>query len=340
MPTFGIAVFPEHEPRRFADLCRRVDAGAFEQLWVPDERFFRDLGVELTLAALNTTRVQLGSAVTDPYVRHPALTATLMATVDEVSGGRLVVGIGAGVSGFKQLAVKQNHPQLAIREAVTLMRALWKGGNVDFDGRTTTFHGGGLDFTPPRPEIPVWIAGRGPAVLQLAGEIAQGVMVGALASEPGLRYAKEQIDKGLAKAGRDASSIRRAVWLHTAIADDGEAARDAVRVIVAGALVSSLNVLRDIGLPLSEELVRSLEGVTYGMNNPEMQRVARTLDDDVLRHLSVAGTPGEVRERMAHLGRMGIDHVAVVPWLARGQQLEDFIDALSEVARQTAQVAG
>jgi len=338
VPTFGIAIFPEHEPRRFAELCRRVDGGVFEQVWIPDERFFRDLAVQLTLAAIDTERVRIGSAVTDPFVRHPALTAALMASVDEVAHGRLVAGIGAGVSGFKQMGVKQERPQLAIREGVALMRALWRGGNVDFDGKTTTFHGVGLDFAPPRAEIPVWIAGRGPAVLELAGEVAQGVMVGALASEPGLRYANEHIDKGLAKAKRDASSITRAVWLHTAIAEDGAAARDAVRTIVAGALVSSLSVLRDIGLPFSDELVRSLEGVTYGINNPEMQRVAKTLDDDVLRHLSVAGTPSEVRERVIELGRMGVQHLAVVPWLARGQRLEEFIDLLSDVARASAEV--
>jgi len=197
VPTFGIAIFPEHAPRRFAELCRRVDGGLFEQVWIPDERFFRDLAVQLTLAAINTERVRIGSAVTDPFIRHPALTATLMASVDEISGGRLIAGIGAGVSGFKQLGVQQERPQLAIREGVALMRALWKGGDVEFDGKTTSFHGRGLEFTPPRGEVPVWIAGRGPAVLELAGAVAQGVMVGALASEPGLRYANEHIDKGL-----------------------------------------------------------------------------------------------------------------------------------------------
>ena len=60
MPTFGIAIFPEYEPRRFAELCRLVDRGSFEQLWIPDERFFRDLTVQLTLAALNTERVRIG----------------------------------------------------------------------------------------------------------------------------------------------------------------------------------------------------------------------------------------------------------------------------------------
>src|SRR5581483_1415928 len=99
-------------------------------------------------------------------------------------GGRLTVGIGAGVSGFKAMGVKQERPALAIREAIQLMRRLWAhDGSVDFEGKTTSFHAATLDFSPIRKTILIWIAGRGPAVLQLAGEIADGVMVGALASE-------------------------------------------------------------------------------------------------------------------------------------------------------------
>jgi 5,10-methylenetetrahydromethanopterin reductase len=330
-PTYGVAIFPSYAPTEFCELCAHVDALGFDYLWLPDERFFRDVGVQLTLAAMSTRRVQIGTAVTDPYIRHPALTASLMASVDEVAEGRVTVGIGAGVSGFKALGVQQERPQLAIREAIALMRTLWRHeGPVEMEGKTTRFVGAGLDFAPRRREMPVWIAGRGPAVLALAGEVAQGVMIGGLASEPGLAYANAQVSRGLAKAGRDSASITRALWLHTGVADDGQLARAAVRTIVAGVLVSSLSVLQDIGIPLPDELVRSLQGVTYGVNNPEMQRIAESLNEEVLRHFSVAGTPSEVGERLRQLGEAGIDHVAVVPWLAEGQTLSDFLDKLAE----------
>jgi 5,10-methylenetetrahydromethanopterin reductase len=328
MPTYGIAVFPQYSAGEYARLCQLVEDAGFQNIWVPDERFFRDLGVCLALAATHTRRVTIGSAVTDPYIRHPALTATLMATIDELSGGRLVMGIGAGISGFKALGVQQERPQLAIREAIELMRALWTGSPVDFTGQTTSFTSR-LDFTPRRPDIPVWIAGRGPAVLQLAGEIADGVMIGGLASEPGLRYAFGRIDGGLRKAKRAATAITRSLWVHTAVAADGAQARDAVRNIVAGVLISSLPVLQEIGVPLPEDLVASLHGVTYGMNNPEMRGVAKNLTPEVLGHFSVAGDAGEVRARMAQLGAMGVDHMAIVPWLAEGQDLEAFVRALA-----------
>lgn len=328
MPTYGIAIFPQ-EPAEFRALCERVEAGPFDHLWVPDERFYRDVGVGLTLAALATKRVRIGPAVTDPFVRHPALTASMMATLDELSGGRLVVGIGAGVSGFKSLGVKQEKPTLAIREMVALMRSLWTGGHVDFAGTTMAFRDGALDWRPPRADIPIWIAGRGPQVLALGGEVAEGVMVGALCSAPTLRYAFGQIERGHARRAPGLPPLSRAVWLHTAVSEDGGLARTAVRTIVAGALVSSLAVLPELGVELPAALLARLRGVTYGTHNPEMIEVADTLDDDVLRHFSVAGTPAEVRARLVELAALGIDHFAVVPWLAQGQTIAQFIDALA-----------
>ncbi len=330
MPTYGIAFFPQYAPPDFTRLCQQVEDGGFAHLWVPDERFFRDVAVQLTLAATHTRRITIGSAVTDPFVRHPALTASLMATLDELCGGRLVMGIGAGVSGFEAMGVKREKPALALREGVALMRALWQGGPVTFAGKSTSFRGGRLEYGPARPGGPrIWIASRGPAILRLAGEVGDGALIGALASEPGLRYAHTHIDAGLQKAGRDPKSLTRALWLHTAVAEDGEAARAAVRNIVAGVLISSRDVLADMGIPIPEALLKAMEGVTYGVNNPEMQRVARLVDDAVLRHFSVAGTPAEVRARMAELGRMGIDHVAVVPWVAQGQTIDQFIGLLA-----------
>lgn len=328
-PSLGIALFPQYEPDRLVALARLVDQDTtFSHLWIPDERFFRDLTAELTLAAVNTERVFIGSAVTDPYIRHPALTAVALATVDEIAGGRVIAGMGAGISGFDALNITRHKPQLSVREAIGLMRALWKGGEVDLAGTTVEFHGR-LDFAPARPDVPVWIAGRGPAILSLAGEIGDGVFIGGLASEPGLHYAHARIDAGVRKAGRSGHDVTRGLWLHTAVAEDGAAARAAVRTIVTGVLVSSRTVVSDLGIPLPDELMHSLEGVTYGVNSPQMRRLSAMVDDDVIRHFAVAGTPREVGGRIRELGGMGVDHIAVVPWLAEGQDFETFLRDLA-----------
>jgi 5,10-methylenetetrahydromethanopterin reductase len=331
-PSFGIALFPSVEPEEFVRLARMVDAdSAFDTVWVPDERFFRDMTVFLTLAGVHTTRVRIGPAVTDPFVRHPALTAAIMATIAEVSNGRLIAGIGAGISGFTAMGVVQERPQVAMREAMTLMRSLWAGEKVELDGRSVHFHGS-LDFSPLHPRIPIWVAGRGPAVLRLGGEAADGVLIGGLASRPGLDYAYARIEEGVTKSGRT-DLPTRALWLHTAVADDPAAARQAVRKIVVGVLISSKDIIAELGLPIPQDLLAALQGVAYGVNNPEVQRVAAMIDDDVLQHFALAGTPEEVGRRTRELRVMGIDHVAVVPWLADGQTADQFLEGLSAAAQ-------
>lgn len=329
MPTYGFGLHAEFPADEFAQLCAVVDEAGFERLWIPDERFLRDVAVALTAAAMSTERIGIGTAVTDPFIRHPALTAVMAASIDEVSHGRLTLGIGAGISGFPALGIERAHPERAIRGAVGLMRTLWRGEHERLDGDrvTSDIH---LHFSPLRAAIPIWIAGRGARILQLAGEIADGALIGAFCSEPGLRYANGQIDRGLEIAGRERGAVRRGIWLHTAIAEDAEAARDAVRPIVAGVLISSGEALRSIGIPLPADLMRDAAITPYGMHEPRMLALARRIPRDVLDHFCVAGSPTEVAARLAGLDHFGIDHVSIVPWLARGQSIRTFISELAD----------
>jgi 5,10-methylenetetrahydromethanopterin reductase len=326
MPTYGFGLHAAFAPNEFAELCATVEEAGFERLWIPDERFQRDVASALTIAALRTERVGIGTAVTDPFVRHPALTAALAATVDEVSNGRLTLGIGAGISGFAALGIERARPEAAIRQAVGLMRSLWRGEHVRLEGATADVR---LDFTPARPAIPVWIAGRGERILEAAGEIADGAMIGAFCSEPTLRYANGRIDRGLKRAGRPPSDIKRAIWLHTGVASDAETARDAVRMIVAGALISSHRALAAMRLPIPSDLLKEAAVTPYGQHDPGMLAFARKIPTHVLDHFSVSGTPSECAVRFEQLARFGIDHVAVVAWMHPGQSMRSFISDLS-----------
>jgi len=328
--TLGIALMPGPPASRYAALARRCEELDFSRIWVPDERFWQAMSVLLTQVALATDRVELGSAVTDPYIRHPALTAQMMATLDELSGGRVVVGLGAGISGFDALGIERKRPIRALREATELMRRLWTGEAVDYRGEMFRFHGAHLDFEPPRADIPVVIAGRGPQVLGLAGRIADGVMIGSLSSPSTLSYALGRIDGGLEKAGRGRSEIEISMWLHTAISEDREAAEEAVRPIVTGALISSRDVLDTLGVEVPEELANGLENVTYGLNSPAMARVQSMVDASIIEHFALAATPEGCGERAQQLQAAGVDHIAIVPWLVEGQSLEEFVDRAAD----------
>src|SRR5215468_12287270 len=101
----GLLILPAYEPARLADLAALAEDTGYDDFWLPDERFFREVYACLALCALRTQRIRLGPCVTDPYSRHPALTATAMATLDGISDQRAVLGLGAGVSGFRELGV-------------------------------------------------------------------------------------------------------------------------------------------------------------------------------------------------------------------------------------------
>ena len=120
--TTGALLLGELPAKELASLAHRIEEWGYDYLWLADERFFREVYSSLTLCALNTSRIKLGPCVTDPYSRHPALTAQAIGTLDEISGGRSVLGIGAGISGFTELGIARSRPALAIREAVTLIR--------------------------------------------------------------------------------------------------------------------------------------------------------------------------------------------------------------------------
>ena len=124
-----------------------------------------------------------------------------IASLDEASGGRAIMGIGAGGSGFRQLGLTRTKPAVAVRELIELMRRLWRGEEFEFEGRIINWKRGALEFEC-RPDIPVVIAARGPFLLELAGEVADGAIVASGVSPGGVAWARELIARGEARAGR------------------------------------------------------------------------------------------------------------------------------------------
>ncbi|MFH1267397.1 MAG: LLM class flavin-dependent oxidoreductase, partial [Planctomycetota bacterium] len=161
---YGLLLLGEHSPERLVTLAQFAEAHEFEHLWYADEKFFRDPYVGLTYVSQHTSRIKLGICVTDPYTRHPALTAMAMATLAELAGGRGVLGIGAGFSCLQAMGLKQTKPPTALREAIELIRQLWAGGTVTYQGETVAFHGGELNFKSP-PDIPILVATSGRQIL-------------------------------------------------------------------------------------------------------------------------------------------------------------------------------
>lgn len=308
---FGLAVLPKLPLADLAVVSEAAERGGFTSLWVPDERFFRDVFVSLAAVAGSTQRVTIAPGITDPFIRHPLLTATAIASVDELSGGRAVLGLGAGVSGFDALGIVRESPARALREAIELTRAFWRGEPVTCDG--TRFHVRAAQLHFPARDIPVYIAGRGPRVLALAGEVADGVIIGHFTSAPGLARAHACITEGEGRraAGRGRPEI--AVWAYTSVGSDGQAARDAVKPAIGRTVRSTPEVL-DIAGVKHQALLAALDAFGYARSAAYDAAMREAVPDELTLHLSISGTPAECAARVRAIAAAGVEHIIFLPY--------------------------
>ena len=147
MSVLNLGRYP---PSRLVDLARLQEDCGYETFWYTDERFFREVYTGLTLVALHTQRIQVGTMVTDPYTRHPALTATALASLDEIAAGRVILGLGAGVSGFAEMQIVRRRPVQAMRETVAIVQGLLRGETVSVQGEV--IKGGSDNAAAPTSE--------------------------------------------------------------------------------------------------------------------------------------------------------------------------------------------
>ena len=295
---------------RVAELAAQAERLGYDSYWVADQRWMRDVWVTLTACAVRTSTIRLGTRVTDPYVRHPALTAVAAASLDELSGGRAILGIGAGGSGFQQMGLERRKPVVAVREMIELVRRLWAGGEVDYQGELVRFRRGRLEFETRR-DIPIVVVARGPLILQLGGRVAEGVMIASMASPAAVRWGVDHVQAGVRAAGRPREAVELSSMLYTSISDDGEAARRIVRRGIAAALLGSFpnyDFLAASGLTVPPELWRLLE-----TRQPDYPRLMAAVPDAFVDNLGLAGTPAQCAAQIERIVEAGIGHVVLAP---------------------------
>jgi len=316
---------------RMVERVKLAEASGYDTVWLADERFYREVYSCLSLFATHTERVRLGPCVTDPYARHPALTAMAIATLDEISGQRAVLGIGAGISGFAELGIERTKPPRAIREAIELIKQLLRGEPVDYRGEIVRFAGGRLSFTPVRPQIPVYVASNGPIGQRAAGAVADGVIMEACAAVEEVQALRAEVDRGAKQVGRDPGAVKLIARLNTCIAANGRAARDAVRPSVAyllGAARLKFATTEARGLTLSAEAKASVAHARYAEGVTPYLPLLPLISDAHVNAFTLAGTVDEVAAHVVALRQAGIDSVIIMPFAPEegtiGETVEKF----------------
>ena len=326
----GVVLQGAYEPALFGDMVAEIDALGFEHLWLTDSSLHaRNAYAYLTLAATRSARLTLGTAVTNPLTRHPAITAASAATVDEISGGRMILGIGAGDRPLLALGMKPASVD-SLRASIGAIRALWSGAHVDVEDAAFTLRDAHLRF-PARADIPVYISASGPRTLELAGEIADGVILLVGLFPEALAWALEHIDRGASKAGRDRPHI--AVFAYGAIDDDEDRALESARSIAAWFPQTAPTICELAGL--SPALIQEVKTRYAGGEFQEAAAAASLLPDDFVRRVALAGNADQALERIGAVRDAGADSVNVFPLGdGRMQTVRAFAACVEAVARQ------
>jgi 5,10-methylenetetrahydromethanopterin reductase len=325
---FGCSFWLDRDPRQAARFARAAEEAGFQDVWFPDHYFLREVYTALALAATATTRVGLGTAVTSPYLRHPVLLASAVATIDEISGGRAVLGLGVGGHEFpSQLNVSLARPLAVCREAADIIRRLLAGQTVTAQGKIFSIQGARLHFTPSR-RIPIYLAARGPQMLALAGEIADGVITHGT-HRAYLALAREQIALGLRKADRPEGDVDLSLMGEIVVTADPGGERERLRarcVLMAGGEYAPALVER-YGLTVAD-----VEPVRRALKAGDLSAAARAVSDRVVDAFCVVGSAARCREVLGAMGRAGVTHV--ICSFGSGTSEADLMRALDALGRE------
>lgn len=307
-PWSGVVLQGVDPPGEFCGMVEEIESLGFRQLWLTDSSLHaRNCYAYLTLASAVSSRLLLGTAVTNPATRHPAITAAAAATVDEISGGRLTLGIGAGDRPLLALGLRPS-PLATVEAAVGAIRLLWRGEEVDLSARDFSMNSAHLRFKA-RPDIPVFLSASGPKTLELAGRIGDGVILLVGLFPEALDWAIAQIASGAAAAGRPRPHV--AVFAYGAIDEDEETALENARSIAAWFPQTAPHICGLAGL--SPEIVTRVRAAYQGGEFQEAATAARQLPDSFVRKVALAGNRERAMAQIQTVLDAGADSVHLFP---------------------------
>jgi len=308
MTKFGIGLLGDQPVLEMCEFARLAEENGYEYVWVADESPsppFRDVFVAMTAIALKTERVKLATGVCNPYSRHPAQIAVAIWSLNEIARGRVLVGLGPGGSvSLRPLGIEMwNKPVSAIRESFKILRGMFAGETVNLEGGVLRAVNCKLGQAP-QEKIPIYLAARGPKMLELVGELSDG----ALLTTPYeyLDFAVKKIKSAAERAGRKMDEIEIANWLPFAMDMDGDKAKEMVKVEVCFMVADSPDIVHEkVGLR-PEDVAAVRAAIKKGI--PEaMKKVTREMVDS----FSISGTPEECTEKMEMFAKGGVDQIVL-----------------------------
>ncbi|NMC11124.1 MAG: 5,10-methylenetetrahydromethanopterin reductase [Methanothrix sp.] len=298
---FGIEFVPDESVLKIGYMAKLAEDAGFKNIWITDHYNNRDVWSTLAVLSMMTNRIKLGTGVTNPYTRNVAITASSIASINELSGGRAILGIGPGDKAtFDKMGIEWDKPLTRVKEAVLAIRALLAKEQVNQAG----FKGAQMAFGAGK--IPIYIGAQWPKMLELAGGIADGVLINA--SHPDdFKFAVPMIREGARIAGRKPEDVQICAYASFSADKDQAKAVNASKIVVAFIVAGSpQNVLERHKIGMDEA-----KTISDALAKYDFKSAMAAVTPKMTEAFSVSGTPQDCRARVDELIKTGVTQIVV-----------------------------
>ncbi len=290
-----------HELSEGIELVKYAEEKGFEAVWQAESRLVRDAIVPMAAFASHTTRLKVASGVTNNWTRNIGLLAATFLTLDDLAQDRIICGIGAWWDPLaSKVGITRRKPLMAMRETVEVLRRLLNMETVTFHGEFHYVDGIQLDVVHSRKEprnVPIYIGATGMKMMELAGEIADGVCLNYLVHPDYNLRAMDALEKGAKKAGKSIDDVDRPQLMICSVDHDRKKALDGARKMMTQYLGQQPHLMKASGV--SQELLDEIhEVLTWPATDEEIEAAMHLVPDDVVQMCTASGSPEEVKAKV------------------------------------------
>lgn len=314
MKRVALYLQDSHDLRDGLDYVRYAESKGFEAVWQAESRLVRDAIVPMAAYAAVTERIKIGSGVINNWTRNIGLLASTFLTLDDLANDRIICGIGAWWDPLAiNVGIDRSKPLKAMEETITVLRKLLNMERVSFEGEFVKVNGIELDVVHGRREprnVPIYIGATGEKMMEMAGRLADGVVMNYCVPVEYNDIAIEQLSNGLKKSGRTLNDFDRPQLVVCSVDEDHDKAIDTTRELLTQYLAQQPHIAKASGV--SKDVVDKIQSILgWPATYDQIQKAKHLVPEELIHRITASGTPEEARAKVQHY----IDHGCTCPIL-------------------------
>jgi 5,10-methylenetetrahydromethanopterin reductase len=291
-----------HDLRDGLEYVKYAERKGFEAVWQAESRLVRDAIVPMAAYAAVTEKIKIGSGVINNWTRNIGLLASTFLTLDDLAPNRIICGIGAWWDPLaKNVGINRTKPLIAMKETITILRRLLNMERVSFDGEFIHVQGIELDVVHGRKEprfVPIYIGATGDNMMEMTGEIADGVVLNYCVPPEYNNKAMELLTNGARKSGRTIDAIDRPQLIVCSVDNDHDKAIDTTRELLTQYLAQQPHIAKASGV--SQDVVDKIQSILgWPATHEQIQKAKYLVPEDLIIKITASGTPDEAKKKVA-----------------------------------------